>query len=492
MNNALLLAALAAQTQPGAEIDAQIAALQAEVAALTSSVAELQATPPNTIPGVYVATDWIPDGGDLSDAIDAIQRDPGCGPFDGSGNHRTGCKILIPRGVYDTKTIHVCRSLILEGTGGYGSGPNTLIRTNGETGIHVHVDGYCEGVLGFGPGNVGTEARGGFTVIRDLALRDMATTSTSSLIWSAGIHLEERAHVEQVSVARFTQGIRIVASFMAQTVNYDPANGWFLDEDSNANVFGLRDVFVTGSRHHGIFINGSDANAGYAIGADVVGSCAAAELYEPVDGFDCANIYDSSFLGNTWIASHSALTTDGLGQTNNQFRSDSANAANVWVGTYSEEGNGPSMFSARDLVLGGTVITQPSGAMELGDGQINGFCSNTGAATLGSQVCLGSRAQGGLISLTATAAPFSGLGVLSWRPEDFGGVPVWSQYLDSIGSGIGRTVARTQDGYTQGERIERRLGTLPTCPAGTTEENRLWDNVAQVSTPAGWALCEVP
>jgi hypothetical protein len=113
-------------------------------------------------------------------------------------------------------------------------------------------------------------------------------------------------------------------------------------EHGNGNLFRLEGVACVRNAQHGIFIEGGDSNAGYGIGINVTqnGKC---------------GIYDSSFLGNTWIACHA--------NTNfaEQYKTDNANASTVFLNCYSETGGLPSSFANGTLVLGGAQSAGISG-----------------------------------------------------------------------------------------------------------------------------------
>ena len=97
---------------------------------------------------------------------------------------------------------------------------------------------------------------------------------------------------------------------------------------------------------HGIYLNGSDANAGYFIGGDLGGNGS------PVSDHNWTgigyNIYDSSFLGNTYVQAQ--MASGGIGSVFN----DSIGGGGTFVGCYvegagggeSRVGNGTSPSSA--------------------------------------------------------------------------------------------------------------------------------------------------
>jgi len=91
---------------------------------------------------------------------------------------------------------------------------------------------------------------------------------------------------------------------------------------------------LTANGGHGLYVKGADANAGagYNINASYNGGW---------------GIYDSSFLGNTYVACHTAVNTLG------SYKSDNANARNLFLGCYSEGGQPAGSIVAPAMFIGG-------------------------------------------------------------------------------------------------------------------------------------------
>lgn len=444
-----LMAALAAQTPSiGEQLDARLSALEAQIV---------------PAPGVYRADQWIPEGGDLADAIHAIQLDPGCGPLDDPPRQKTGCKILIPRGIYETKTIHVCRMLWIEGAGGRGWGPATRIETWRETGIRIESAGWCE-ANGFGPPAVGgARAEGAWSKVTDLWLKDTGgvwSETSSAAIYSAGVHMQARATLRDVWIDGYTQGVRIVADV---TLTESSTTGWMDAANTNVNSWSMQDVFITGSRHTGLYIDGGDTNAGYTLGLNLIGNCKDGDKYEEMGWTSCANLHDSSFLGNTHIATHSAHTRDRRGNEHHQYLTDSPNSRNVFVGAYAEIGNGAQEASANDLVLGGQSQFADTGSVNIQNGEINGFCSpDVGNGVL----CVGNRAGGGTISFAATGPGWVGNEVLRLRPAVENGQPLWRWDIANLAAArVFDMIARDGPLGDRGDLLMRRRLRVPQCRA---------------------------
>lgn len=162
--------------------------------------------------------------------------------------------------------------------------------------------------------------RGGdASLIRGIELRGSLSGTTGHGIWLRG-----RAKIENVRISHFKEnGVNIVASA-----------GVGGSGEGNANCWRADTVCVTNCGGHGFFADGADANAGTAVSLD----CRANGGWA---------IYDSSFLGNTYIGCHAS--SNGLGP----YKSDNANARNVFLGCYSEGGQPASDVMAPAVVVGG-------------------------------------------------------------------------------------------------------------------------------------------
>lgn len=416
------------------------------------------------VPGIYHADRWIPDGGDLADAIHAIQLDEGCAGRGPQG--KTGCKVVIPRGVYRTKTIHICRGLIIEGVGGRGWGAATVIETDGETGIRVEGHHYCA-EAGFGePGPAtGWSADGSWSRISDLALDDVAGPARDRIIYSAGVHLEARAAVRDVWIRGFTQGVRVSADV---TRTETSTVGWRRRPNTNANLVKLQDVFVSGARHAGLYFDGGDANAGYTLGIDASGACADGTRYAAAGFGPCASILDSSFLGNTHLATHTAVTLDADGYQHHQHLSEGPSGRNVWVGSYAEQGNGPSEATQGDVVLGGIATFGGDTALIAQDRVINGFCSARGVD--GGRACLGTTAGTGAVAFESNDPGWGAQHTLRLKAGVVQDQRVWRWDVANLDGAQAAWIA-AEDG-PRGPRastIFRAPLALPMCAGPSTE-----------------------
>jgi hypothetical protein len=238
-----------------------------------------------------------------------------------------GQTLYVPPGSYYlSNTLHLTRSMILRGASGSGPfGSSILFFDGGITGIAIErLDTY--------PAQPG---RGDWSVITDLSLR-----ARNRLGNSPGIALHARASISNCGIAGFSgAGIEITSN---------------LGGNSNVNNFAVTYCRVETCGSHGIFIDGADANAGYLLGVD----CSQNGGW----GF-----YDSSFLGNTYLACHAAANSLG------SYKVDDPNARCTFVGCYHEGGQPtPDLGASRSLWLGGLCEPRINTGMALQDGWWNG------------------------------------------------------------------------------------------------------------------------
>jgi len=135
-----------------------------------------------------------------------------------------------------------------------------------------------------------------------------------------GIDMQARMVLRDVLVSSFRgNGINIVAS----SVNNQNANNWRMDT-----------VTCDDNHGHGVYVAGTDANAGLATGI----SCSRNGGW---------GIYDSSFLGSSYVGCHTSSNTLG------PYKSDNANARNIFLGCYSESNQNPSELLPPAMAVGG-------------------------------------------------------------------------------------------------------------------------------------------
>lgn len=284
-----------------------------------------------------------------------------------------GPRIYFPPGnYYFTDTIQLKSTVILEGDAvGMSGGYATILTFPPDThGIIVHryntIDDTVESP---------TSKGGDGSIIRNLRIVGAAGTV------GHGIWLRARATLDNIAANGFAQnGVNIVAS--------SGAGG---SGEGNANCWAARNVLATNNGGHGFYVDGADANAGHGIeiSATSNGKC---------------GIYDSSFLGNTYVACHTSTNgskgrvhyggnhywcnSDTLGGSTApgtdatvwilvgagtagslypdwvaagdysigaSYRADSNNANNAFFGCYAEGGWNPSKIVAPSSVYGGSM-----------------------------------------------------------------------------------------------------------------------------------------
>lgn len=160
-----------------------------------------------------------------------------------------------------------------------------------------------------------------------------------------GIWLRARAEIRRCQINGFgANGVHIAAdSRTTDPFVIGNANNWLLDT--------LR---ITNCKGHGVYLDGGDVNAGIGTMIDATSN----------GGW---GIFDSSFLGNTWIGCHTAANKGGA------YKTDNPNARSVFLGCYSEGGQPKSEFSHTTVILGGLHGAGGAGGQWIGDGSLSPF-----------------------------------------------------------------------------------------------------------------------
>lgn len=225
--------------------------------------------------------------------------------------------LFVPAGRYfiGTNTLDITTTVIIEGEGvGSNAAQSTVLRWSaGATGIRVQ----AANTSGATTSGLALAYSGDGSVIRNLQLYGGFTAASADF---HGIHLRAAATVQDVFIDKFQgEGVYIIANAAGNNGN---ANNWRLER-----------VMVQQCRT-GIFVDGPDVNAGHAIG------CSANQNR-------AWGMWDSSFLGNTYVACHTSGNVSGA------YKTDDNSARNVLVGCYSESGQPASSFVSPTLVIGG-------------------------------------------------------------------------------------------------------------------------------------------
>lgn len=145
-----------------------------------------------------------------------------------------------------------------------------------------------------------------------------------------GIRVRTRCILRNINVRGYAvDGVSVIAGAGAGGAHEGNANNW--------SMYNIR---CQNNGRHGFYVDGADANAGAGILCDASSN----------GGY---GIYESSFLGNVWVQSHTAANTLG------SALADGLGGCTVWVGPYEESGQPASVFSQANLVLGGILNADP-------------------------------------------------------------------------------------------------------------------------------------
>lgn len=210
--------------------------------------------------------------------------------------------------------------------------------------------------------------RGDGSRIEDLTIVGLGFSGASS---GYGIQMSGHCEIRHCSVINFgSHGIYI-----------DGAIG----DGTNANYWRIENTSSGSNKGCGLYITGSDSNAGTAISLDV-----STNLLE--------GIYDNSFLGNTFIGCH-ADSNGFLGgiATYAPYRCGDTNARSMFLGCYVEGGQLiPLLSPSNSAWIGGLVEGQWTGGgsfvMRDGyiDSRLNVRAAGNNGYSLNSAVSLGS------------------------------------------------------------------------------------------------------
>lgn len=258
------------------------------------------------------------DGPAFTAALAFLNANAFPGPYD-NGNQR----LFIPKGIYwlNTTTLELHTTIILEGDGvGEAGGNATHLKWAADTtGIRVQ-DPRTTGDTASGAQD--TTQGGAASIIRNLALEGGYNGSNDADYH--GIQLRARASIRDCYIADFQgNGIHIAAD--TQGNDGVPVG--------NANNFEVYKTLVSGCRN-GIYTIGGDANAGMVLALNAMTNRE-------------WGVNENGFLGNTYVACHTANNSSGPYQTTN------LNARCLFSGCYSEGDQPPSSFAQDTLVLGG-------------------------------------------------------------------------------------------------------------------------------------------
>lgn len=276
-------------------------------------------------------------------------------------NAVAGCSIHIPAGEYQLdEPVVLCRQHRIYGDGGLGWGARTLIHVAPETtAFRVAYKDECENaattprrnpVAGGPPTNL--PGGGSWSEIVDLGIESDGCGSACSGVPHHGVQMQARAQLRNLFIRGFTHGVHISAD--VNRAAFGTANLSNPEADntrSNSNLWHLDSLRIDNCDHAGVFVEGGDSNAGLGEMVDSSSNC-----QEPAAGIalwgDCANIIDRSYLGSTWVATHTTANS-ATASTHPGYLSDGDNQRSVFVGAYAEMNQDPSQLGKKSNAIGG-------------------------------------------------------------------------------------------------------------------------------------------
>ena len=230
---------------------------------------------------------------DLYPAFEQAQAD--CDLDPPRANDSVGCVIELPQGVYSwSATSTLCRGHHVLGQGGDADSSRTEVRTDPNvSGFRLAAFGECEtdGNSLDGVATSGGALFEGFMLTGTVTTTIATTPNTAPVI---GIENDSGANLKSMTVRGYVWGVWIDASVLTST-------------PTNANTWYMEDVHIWNSQHAGLVIRGPDTNSGLALIPDLIDSCTKTDIWDSQLG-ECGAIRDRSFLGNTYVAPHVALT----------------------------------------------------------------------------------------------------------------------------------------------------------------------------------------
>lgn len=210
------------------------------------------------------------------------------------------------------------RAHVIVGCGGQGAWGNTILKFAGD----------------------------GLIVRAAATIRDVHIMGSSSSTTTTGIFASGPVRLEDVQITDFGRGVHIQAA-AAPSCPTCNANAWYA-----ANVTMPR------MNGYGWYVEGADSNAGVAVGLNIANSCTRAKSTDAQDstGHICWGLRDRSFLGNTYVAPHTAYSWSWSDNSRfPQYIIEGANAGTTLVNPYQETQQEGSILTGRGLALSGSL-----------------------------------------------------------------------------------------------------------------------------------------
>ena len=283
------------------------------VAALVSSgVATVVVTSnPSYVPGTDTPTEFVIDelqqqegetaGNWINKRLDWLQRQRMC-----NRAGRGGCRVKFRCGTrYTTnEPIVLCRSMHLlgcgAGAGGSGSTGIKQLNASAPSVIKIPFADECRASKAAG-GYEMADGDGSWSILEGLEIEGAGLPQIDHINkpqW--GVQADGIPILRDVRIQQTTIGVRCHATAK-------PVGGGFR---SNCNLARLDNVQIYYSAGPGLLLDGPDSNAGMISALNVTYACnrASPALIAALKINTCAAVYDSNFLGNTYLAPHTAAS----------------------------------------------------------------------------------------------------------------------------------------------------------------------------------------
>jgi hypothetical protein len=221
-----------------------------------------------------------------------------CDALNGRAYRLKSSNVTTAQGNY---ALYISKQITIDGEGAY--------HRNNSSAVWFICDANIGGI--YIAGGVSSSVDGRFSVIKDIAIEG-AGPAVGSVVH--GIFTNGRFHVERLFLGEFR------------------GCGFYADGSgvgNNINSWTANDIGCDNNGQHGWYITGNDANAGRATGIDC-------------NENDGVGIFDSSFLGNTYVACQVAINGGaavGQGPSGEHlgYKVDEVLSATVFLGCYAED-----------------------------------------------------------------------------------------------------------------------------------------------------------
>lgn len=290
---------------------------------------------------------------DYATALELVQRSPRCGQ---SCEVRLACN----KQYRITRTVDICKHLRIVGCGGAGAYSSSVFVVEGaNTGFFIGHGNYCAS-KGY------PDSHGAYSSFEQLGIVDShAATLSNDIDDHVAIDVKARTILDRVWIKGFRHGVRVDADANPSNDPSDPAI-------ANGNMTRIRDSLIEDSHHAGIYFDDRDSNAGLVESTSLVSNCQDAQAIANNVGTNnipavfriagstvpqCAGIFESSYLGNTFIANHASGIRDETGRFHPGYFTEAGvdNQETVWAGNYAESNLPRGYLGRKAITVGGTA-----------------------------------------------------------------------------------------------------------------------------------------